>query len=272
MLDFKKEKLLIIHMDDIGMNYAANKAAINLFKRGIVTSASVMIPCGWTKDFINWAKDNTEYDIGVHSTFTCEWETGRWRGLCSVREISGLYDRDGFLARSSKEVTDNISADKFRKELNLQIEQALKWGLKPSHLDNHMFVISSKPEFFDEYLGASREYKLKPHIPNWIFFNEEMKEVYEKYSFKTIDNYVSSGENGKGYRFKKESLYEELSKLCPGLNMLTIHPVTETEEIRAIMPKEEVEARIMEYELFMDEDTRKALIKNNIKLISWKDV
>jgi len=52
-----EEKLLIIHMDDIGMNYACNEAAKDLFEKGIVTSASIMVPCAWSYDFVQWCKD-----------------------------------------------------------------------------------------------------------------------------------------------------------------------------------------------------------------------
>ncbi len=55
----KNLKLLIIHMDDIGMSYAANQAAIDLFEKGIVSSASIMMPCSWAYDFIQWTKEHT---------------------------------------------------------------------------------------------------------------------------------------------------------------------------------------------------------------------
>lgn len=40
-------KLLIINADDFGMNHATNQATIAALKSGGITSATMMVPCGW---------------------------------------------------------------------------------------------------------------------------------------------------------------------------------------------------------------------------------
>ena len=81
-------------------------------------------------------------------------------------------------------------------------------------------------------------------------------------------NAVSSGD-GSDYRAKKRSLLENVSKLDKGLNVLTIHPVIDTHEIRQIIP--DWEQRYLKYLLFMDDKVKEHIQKYRIKLISWEE-
>ena len=38
---------LIVRGDDIGSSHAANVACIRSYKKGIMTSVEIMVPCGW---------------------------------------------------------------------------------------------------------------------------------------------------------------------------------------------------------------------------------
>lgn len=266
----KKEKLMIIHLDDIGMSYASNMAAIELLTKGLATSASVMVPGAWSKDFINWTKENIQFDIGIHTTFTCEWETSRWRALSNINDVPGLYEKDGFMVKTSEQVTNLITVDQFKYELKLQINQAISWGLNFTHLDNHMWVVASNPEFFKVYLEMTKEYEVIAYIPEWILFNDEMKNIYSRYGWGIVHNSVSSGSDSiKNYKLNKETLFSNLKKIKEGLNILTIHPIIDTPEIRTIIP--DWETRYIEYKLFMDKETKSFIGENNIRLTTWKE-
>lgn len=264
------QKYLIVHMDDIGLGYAANTAAIELFQKGIVSSASVMVPCPWTFDFINWHRQNSKYDVGIHLTHTCEWDAYKWRPLAGKDQAPELYNPDGFMWKGVDKEINKVSPGQVKLEMRLQIEQAMNWGLKPSHIDTHMFAVAGVLENFKAYLDLAREYGIQAFIPQWLLWDDERRSLADNYGFPVVNNV--SGIRGKGndYASYRESLYGTLESVKPGLNELIIHPVTDTPEIRAIIPS--WEQRNMEYRLFMDEETDKVIKDLGINVVNWADV
>jgi predicted glycoside hydrolase/deacetylase ChbG (UPF0249 family) len=261
------EKLLIIHMDDIGMNYACNEAARDLFGQGIVTSASIMVPCAWSYDFIRWWMQNTQYDIGIHTTLTCEWKACRWRPLSDRSLVPGLVDRDGFMHAGNECVLAEAAPEEIYREIRAQVEQAITWGLRPTHIDRHMYTAGMCPEYFEQFIRIAEEIGLPYQMMQKEY--DEIDRLSERVPVRKLDGMISSGE-GTDYEAKKASLMQSLGRMQPGLYQLTIHPVKDTPEIREIIP--EWRERHLEYRLFMDEDIREQLDQLGIRRLSWRDI
>ena len=155
---FRKGKYLLIHMDDAGVSLAANKSVIRLFQKEIARSASVLVNAPWAYDMIRWCRENPEADIGVHLTHTCEYSRVRWKPAANSESVPTLLDQDGFLFPSTCEVAQRADTDEFRTEMEAQISQAERWGLRPSHVDNHMVSVAGKPEFYQAYLETARKF------------------------------------------------------------------------------------------------------------------
>lgn len=253
-------------MDDIGMSCASNGAAKQLFKRGIATSASVMIPCHWAYDFIKWHKENPSYDVGLHFTLNCEWERSRWRPLSSYEEAESLFDEEGFMHKRVEEEFKSIPVSIIELEMNRQVELAKRWGLSPSHIDSHMWYATAKEDYMEAYLKMAKKMMVVPHIPEWSLWNEERKRIVKKSGFCSVNNSVSIGDH-ENYEQKKEAFLTALENLNPGLNVYTVHPVINTPEIREIIP--EWKNRYNEYKLLLDDDIEKAIRYFDIKLVSW---
>ena len=66
-------KLLIVHADDLGMAHSINMASIKGLESGLVSSASIMIPCSWLPEIAAYARTHPEADLGLHLTLTSEW-------------------------------------------------------------------------------------------------------------------------------------------------------------------------------------------------------
>jgi chitin disaccharide deacetylase len=68
----KGAKVVILHVDDVGMSYDSNIGAIRATEEGVATSMSVMMPCGWVSGFVHHLKKHPKVDAGLHLTLTSE--------------------------------------------------------------------------------------------------------------------------------------------------------------------------------------------------------
>ena len=130
------DKYLIINADDFGMCHSANMAVEQLFKCGGITSSTIMAPCAWAGEAVNFAKNNPQFAVGVHLTTTSEWKHYRWMPV--GRGGKSLVDGEGYMHHESDEFEKAADLADVDAEIRAQIEHLKGLGLEPSHLDNHM--------------------------------------------------------------------------------------------------------------------------------------
>jgi len=164
-------------------------------------------------------------------------------------------------------VLSGATSDEIYQEIIAQVEQAIAWGLRPTHLDRHMYTICMRPDFFEKYITIAKEYNI-PYQMNSKEY-EAIDKMSGRVPVKKFDGNVSSGV-GIDYETKKASLIQALEAMLPGFYQLTIHPVKDTPEIRKIIP--EWMDRFLEYKLFMDNDVLEYMDKLEIKRVSWREV
>lgn len=88
-------KLLIVHADDLGLSHSTNVASVQALKNGCVTSGSIMMPCPFAREMVDYAILHPDFDIGIHLTLTSEWKGYQWRPVL-VNKASSLTDSNGF--------------------------------------------------------------------------------------------------------------------------------------------------------------------------------
>jgi hypothetical protein len=258
------------------LSHSENKATIRALEQGLVSSYSMMVPCRGFAEMADFAKNNPQFDYGIHLTLTCEWEEVRFGPVLPAAEVPSLVDGQGHFYNSREALKKSASADEIKKELKAQIEKAYAFGLKPSHLDSHMYSVGAKSEFFKVYKELGREYNLP------VFLNKQLLEMvglYAEEHLTTKDLTIDYAYVGKFADFEKGNLsayYDEvLNNLNPGLNIILIHPAFDNDEMKKITinhPNFGSVWRQIDFDYFTSNHCRALIAGNRIKLISWKEV
>lgn len=161
----KGAKVLILHIDDVGMSWDSNEGAIKAMEQGVANSLSVMMPCPWVPGFFRYMQEHPETDAGLHLTLTSEWRDYRWPPLAGRPAVPGLVDKEGALWRSVDLVVKNASADEVETEIREQIRRARDMGFEPTHLDSHMGTLFASPEFMERYIKIGIESRIPVMFP-----------------------------------------------------------------------------------------------------------
>jgi len=157
----KGAKVIIMHVDDVGMSHDSNMGAIKAITKGVATSGSLMMPCSWVPEFAKYYQNHPGLDIGIHVTLTSEWDNYRWSPVAGREAVPSLLDSDGYFYSSVAGVAQHADPRDVQKEIQAQIDLARNMGFHLSHLDTHMGTVYATPSFLKVYVQEG----IKNHIP-----------------------------------------------------------------------------------------------------------
>jgi len=243
----KGKRVLIMHVDDMGMSYSSNIGGLQAINEGLATSGSIMMPCSWAPDLANRVGDNSDLDLGLHLTLTSEWENYRWGPVVGSGGAPSLVDKEGKLFKSVAEVVEHALIEEVEKELRAQILLSKSMGFEPTHLDSHMGTLFATPEYLAIYLKLGMEYRIPVMIPvghNTLIsagiskeLNEQTKEIgiqlwdsglpviddllNESYGWNLPEGMEPTNENLQNY--KTEKYIEAIGRTKPGITYVIMH-------------------------------------------------
>jgi len=273
-------KLLIVHADDVGMCHSVNTATFEAMTKGWVSSASLMVPCPWFPEAAAFAKSNPHLDFGLHLTLNSEWRYYRWGPVTPAPVVKQLVDGEGFLHRNYIETLAYAGADEVEMEIRAQVQRALSFGIKPTHVDSHMGTLFMRPSYFEAYRKVAREFKLPYLLPpptlnptkmldprRRVSRNGTLKEA-EASGDVMIDQLVMGIDVAPDKR--TQTYLETIQKMRPGVTEILIHCGKDTEELRAVTSN--WANRVADARAFTDPVVRKALDEAGIQLIGWSAI
>ena len=267
-------KLVIIHADDLGETHAVNAASIQALERGAVNSASMMVPCPWFPEIADFAKSHPDADLGLHLTLTSERVYYRWGPVAPGDQVPTLVDENGYL-RHDWDDHPRIDPRQVEIELHAQVERALRMGVHPTHLDSHQYrLIMNGKELFDAMLRVAHGYKLPVFVTRDWFAQYPYLASSIGPDDVVLDHTVTIDPDVPAQKWVDFYL-TALKNLQPGVTEFVIHPGFDDEELRAATrerPTWGAAWRQRDYDFFTSEEFRQALQRENIKLITWREL
>jgi CubicO group peptidase (beta-lactamase class C family)/predicted glycoside hydrolase/deacetylase ChbG (UPF0249 family) len=268
MTEMANPPRLVIRGDDMGFAHSANDALIKCYKEGIETSIEIIAPSPWFPEAVKLLQQNPKIDVGLHFAITSEWDNVKWRPLT---DCPSLRNKDGYLYQmlyhnnnyAGQAVMDNAwKLEDIEKELRAQIDMALKYIPRLSHISGHMGSTAFTPEVVAMCLKVAKEYNLtmvdidpaKNLNTNYTFFDFRNKTTDQR-----IDAFIAM-----------------LNQLEDGKNYVYVeHPGLDNDELRAISHigyEDVAKGRQDVTNIFTSEKVKETVNQRGIQLVSYREL
>ncbi len=275
------QRYLIIHGDDAGMCHSANLGTIEAMEKGVVSSASIMVPCPWFPEMASYAKGHPEMDLGVHLTLTSEWKFYRWGPVASRDKVPSLLDEQGFMWARVSDVAKHAKIEEVEIELRAQIDRAIEFGVPLTHLDTHMGSMAARIDLLALYVKLGLEYDLPVLIPHEMRPEEKAEYpglekgaeilfgMLAKRGLPVIDR-LATIDPEREFEAKKAAYLRWFEGLEPGVTQLILHCSIDGPEASAVTGSHV--NRDTDRRVFTDPEIAAKLKQCGIRVIGWREL
>ncbi len=196
-------------------------------------------------------------------TLNSEWPEDRWRPLTAA---SSIVDDSGWLCRTPQETLARADADEVRAEWRAQIDQAIAWGIDPTHLDSHMYIAQQRRDFFDIYLDLADEYRLPVRVSGSAAQPDHPFRVRARArGVACPDHLVKLRQVGS-----RQVLMDALADLPAGLTEFHVHPALDSPRLRRLVS--DWAGRVDDEALLTDPGFRGAIAAAGAELVGYRDL
>jgi len=236
-------KRLIVNADDLGRTPGINRGILEAHRRGIVTSATLMVNYPAAEEATAIARDNPGLGIGLHVQLTGGPSALPPERLKSMVDATGRLPSkpEGLLGPDPAEVLAEARAQLARFQGIL--------GRLPTHFDSHHHSHRT-PAVLEAIvtLGRETERPVRNASP-------EMAARLRREGIKTTDRFV-------------EDFFDDDATLeGPGATELMCHPAVVDDELRA--GSGYAEPRTRELEVLTREEAKRAVREEGIELVHF---
>ena len=221
--------VLVITADDLGTSHASTAGAYDALRRGLASSAGLVVPCPWARAAAGGYRGE---DVGVHLVVNSELDAVRWG---PITHAPSLLDGDGGFPRTVEDLWDHADVDEARREVRAQLERAVLWGFDVTHLSVHLDALLLRPEFFDVVLDVAVDERLPlrlppDHVLAGVGFPMRQRCAEERV---VVPDRVLRPRASRPARVLLERF---LLEPPPGITELVVRPALDTAEMRAMDP------------------------------------
>src|SRR5438094_5230448 len=270
----RNAKLLIVHADDLGAAHSINAASIKGLESGLVSSASIMIPCPWLPEIAAYARAHPQADLGLHLTLASEWNLYRWGPVLGKELVPSLLDSSGYLYPLEREAAAHMDIQEAEAEIRAQIARAKALGIQPTHLDSHMGTLYQSKALFEMLVRVASENKLPFRLSQEWFTRSPFMRSLLGPGAVVLDQIISIEPTVAPEDWSR-FYTEEIKNLRPGVTCMIVHLAFADDEMKGLTfghPNWGAEWRQRDFDFVTSDAFRKLLKENNVKLITWRDI
>jgi predicted glycoside hydrolase/deacetylase ChbG (UPF0249 family) len=287
-------KKIIINADDFGINNSITDSIIYTCENGIVSSTTIMSNMDGFEYAVNKAKRSEKLKIGIHYNLT------EGKPISQGSRVQCLIDEDGHFKNNLKQrknlIYDRDVKRQVRIELESQLIRLLDYGIVPTHYDSHHHITGLPVAFM-----ASKELAVKYKIKKARVTSIDYKylkgfQCYER--IKVIPREIKNIPKSMLHKLNKRILNSAgiltpdekillnnvlpiatnpidqfmnlLSVLRDGITEVAFHPGSYYNNYDA--KKDEISGiRNRDYSIAINDDVRKFIEKNNIKIVNYEN-
>ena len=258
----EQTRVVIITADGLGASHAATHGGYDSLRRGIATSARLMVPAPWAREA---AAMHRGEDVGVALTVLAEHERYRWG---PITHAPSLVDGNGGFPSTAPDLWDHADLDEVRRECRAQLERAVFWGFDVTHLDSHLDALHLRPEFFDIELELAIDFGLPLRLPSAADQRRAgfpFRRLADEEGVVTPDHVIDIGAPAS------TELEVALIAVEPGVTELRLRPALDTPELRAIGNSWATQVEHHQA-LVLDEALRATVARSGVELIGYRQL
>jgi hopanoid biosynthesis associated protein HpnK len=282
---------LIINADDFGLTAGVNRAIVEGNRSGVVTSATLMANAQATVAAVELARAQPGLKTGCHVVLIDGDSVSS--GLASLTNGSSRF-RSSLKEFAVAAVRKQIAADEIQRETEAQIRKIQAFGITLTHVDSHkhthMFPHVLRPVLraaracgiravrnpFEPprswprgmVLGAPRLWLRSAGVMAFQIFAGEFRRALKEEGMVSTDGTVGIAATGK---LDQKMLLSILKALPEGTWELVCHPGYSDADLKAAGTRLTT-SREIELSALTAQETKKALARQKIELISYADL
>lgn len=247
-----RKRRLIVNADDLGRTPGINSGVFEGHRRGVVSSATLMVALPWAAAAVTEAARSPGLGLGLHLTLTGAPPT------LAPERVPSLVDSGGRLP-PRPEALGAADPAEVLAEVRSQLDRfRVLVGRMPTHLDSHHHA-HRVPVVLEAVVAVAREHGLPVRRAS-----PEVGRRLRRAGVGTTDLFVDRF-FGAGARL--ETLLEVIAELPAGLTEVMCHPGRVDVELRA--DSSYVDEREREIEILTDPEVRRALVAEGIELVDF---
>ncbi|MBN1397525.1 MAG: ChbG/HpnK family deacetylase [Bacteroidetes bacterium] len=251
---YKDKVVLIVNGDDLGITEIFTDATLYAYKKGAISSASIVSNGHDAERAIKLLKENPNLPVGIHLTLT-----GDWKPLTSG---ASLCNASGVMYNTAEEAAKYVIPAEAEAEWDAQIKRILDTGIEVTHIDTHMGCYFQTPELFAAACRLSKRYAIPLISPNEIgFISSNERKLFSVSSYTGIYRLSNQAETIEN---RTAAYWKMLGDLKSGIYYLFTHQGIEPADKNITG---DLDLRINETKFWTSEETKKQLAEKGFVVI-----